>query len=68
MFVIILAPPLFPLPLDWIAKRILKQFLPIGVPCCGLVFKSKISCFSSAFNEAYFLLSLLLVFQKHQWF
>jgi hypothetical protein len=43
MFVIILAPPLLPLPLEAIAMRILKQLLPIAVPCSGFSFNSCIS-------------------------
>lgn len=50
-FVITRAPPDLPLPLDVIAIRILKQFLPIGVPIAGFFSKSSNKTAKSAFSE-----------------
>jgi hypothetical protein len=38
--VIILAPPLLPLPFEAKTMRVLKQLLPIAVPCSGFTFSS----------------------------
>jgi len=64
MFAIILAPPLLPFPLEAMAMRILKQLLPIAVPCSGFSFSSYTSCKSSVFSDTYFLMSLLACFSK----
>jgi hypothetical protein len=40
IFVKILAPPDLPLPFEAMAIRILKQFLPIAVPCSGFSLSS----------------------------
>jgi hypothetical protein len=57
-----LAPPLLPFPLDFIAIRILKQFLPIGMPCSGSFPKLSIKVVNSSFKEGYFVTSFLSSF------
>ncbi len=55
--VITLAPPLLPLPLDLMARRILKQLLPSGVPCSGSTSKLSKREAKSCLKEGYFLAS-----------
>jgi len=55
MFVIILAPPDFPLPFDLIASRIFQQLLPIKIPFSGSssILSSKSE--NSVLRDGYFL-------------
>ena len=55
--VITLAPPDLPFPFEAMEILILKQLLPIFVPCSGLCSNSSISEANSSFSEGYFFTS-----------